>query len=293
MNKQILSRRSFLQTSVAAGGGLMLGFHMPVALAASISPQDAIDHDRDRHRDQRLDRDRQGQHGHAAHPAHRAGPGRRDVRGAADRRGAQRRLVEDQDRVRRRQPASAQQQRIQGDEHARLAARAFAASAPDGRRRVGARAPQAGGGGGVGHRPFRDRGQAWRAHGGQPHRDLWRVRRSRGQGQARQGAGDPDRSGQVVAARPAEAAPRHPEQGQRQRAVRDRHAHPRHGLRRREGEPGAVGHAEELQLRRHQGTSGRHRGRATQGRSRQARPAGHAGCRRGCRRQLVSRQDGA
>jgi isoquinoline 1-oxidoreductase beta subunit len=38
MTKQILSRRSFLQASVAAGGGLMLGFHMPVALAASTGP---------------------------------------------------------------------------------------------------------------------------------------------------------------------------------------------------------------------------------------------------------------
>ena len=39
MTKQILSRRSFISTSVAAGGGLMLGFHMPVALAASIGPR--------------------------------------------------------------------------------------------------------------------------------------------------------------------------------------------------------------------------------------------------------------
>ena len=39
MTKQILSRRSFLQASVAAGGGLMLGFHMPTALAASIGPR--------------------------------------------------------------------------------------------------------------------------------------------------------------------------------------------------------------------------------------------------------------
>ena len=39
MTKQILSRRSFIQASVAAGGGLMLGFHMPVALAASIGPR--------------------------------------------------------------------------------------------------------------------------------------------------------------------------------------------------------------------------------------------------------------
>ena len=38
MTKQILSRRSFIQASVAAGGGLMLGFHMPEALAAVIGP---------------------------------------------------------------------------------------------------------------------------------------------------------------------------------------------------------------------------------------------------------------
>jgi isoquinoline 1-oxidoreductase beta subunit len=39
MTKQTLSRRSFIQTSVAAGGGLMLGFHMPHSLAATISPR--------------------------------------------------------------------------------------------------------------------------------------------------------------------------------------------------------------------------------------------------------------
>ena len=36
MNIQNISRRSFIKTAVAAGGGLMLGFHMPAALAASI-----------------------------------------------------------------------------------------------------------------------------------------------------------------------------------------------------------------------------------------------------------------
>jgi len=39
MTKQTLSRRSFIQASVAVGGGLMLGFHMPEALAATIGPK--------------------------------------------------------------------------------------------------------------------------------------------------------------------------------------------------------------------------------------------------------------
>ena len=145
MTNKHLSRRSFIRASVAAGGGLMLGFHMPVALAATIGPRPQstttavgteinawIVIDKDGTVTLRIPHTEMGQGGITS-VAH------------ADRRGAQRRLVEDQDRVRRRQPASAQQQRIQGDEHARLAARAPAASASDGRRRLRARAPQAGG----------------------------------------------------------------------------------------------------------------------------------------------------
>ena len=97
----------------------------------------------------------------------------------------------------------------------------------------------------------------------------------------------------MVAARQADATPRHPAQGQRQRAVRHRYARARHGLCRREGEPGAMGNVEELQLRRDQGPSRRHRGGAAQGGSRQARPARPAGCRRGRRGHLVPRQDRA
>ena len=39
MTTQILSRRSFIRASVAVGGGLMLGFHMPEAMAATIGPR--------------------------------------------------------------------------------------------------------------------------------------------------------------------------------------------------------------------------------------------------------------
>ena len=39
ISKKNLSRRSFIQASAAIGGGLMLGFHMPDALAATIGPK--------------------------------------------------------------------------------------------------------------------------------------------------------------------------------------------------------------------------------------------------------------
>src|SRR3984893_5598113 len=39
MTTETLSRRSFIRASVAVGGGLMLGFHMPEALAATIGPR--------------------------------------------------------------------------------------------------------------------------------------------------------------------------------------------------------------------------------------------------------------
>ena len=39
MTKMNLSRRTFVQTSLAAGGGLLLGFHVPLARAAKIEPK--------------------------------------------------------------------------------------------------------------------------------------------------------------------------------------------------------------------------------------------------------------
>src|SRR6195256_1096964 len=39
MTAQTLSRRTFIRASVAVGGGLMLGFHMPQTLAATIGPR--------------------------------------------------------------------------------------------------------------------------------------------------------------------------------------------------------------------------------------------------------------
>jgi hypothetical protein len=34
MSNKTLSRRTFIRTSVAAGGGMLLGFHIPIAKAA-------------------------------------------------------------------------------------------------------------------------------------------------------------------------------------------------------------------------------------------------------------------
>ena len=39
ITNKTLSRRSFIQASAAVGGGLMIGFHMPQAEAATISPK--------------------------------------------------------------------------------------------------------------------------------------------------------------------------------------------------------------------------------------------------------------
>jgi hypothetical protein len=41
MTKLDLSRRTFVTTALAAGGGLMLGFHVPAAQAANLSLADA------------------------------------------------------------------------------------------------------------------------------------------------------------------------------------------------------------------------------------------------------------
>src|SRR6266567_3784956 len=38
MSNKTLTRRTFIHTSVAAGGGMLLGFHIPTALAARIEP---------------------------------------------------------------------------------------------------------------------------------------------------------------------------------------------------------------------------------------------------------------
>ena len=39
MTHAAISRRAFVQTSIAAGGGLLLGFHVPAAFAARVEPQ--------------------------------------------------------------------------------------------------------------------------------------------------------------------------------------------------------------------------------------------------------------
>ena len=39
MSAGVLTRRAFLKVSVAAGGGMLIGFHIPEALPASIQPK--------------------------------------------------------------------------------------------------------------------------------------------------------------------------------------------------------------------------------------------------------------
>ena len=152
---ETISRRTFIRTSVAAGGGLLLGFHIPTAFAATTDAEAVEDPAGGRCRGQRLADDRPGRHRHDPRAAHRNGPGRHDLGGAAGRRGAGRRVVEGAGRVRRRQPACAQQQGIQRDVDARLEARAPAAPAYHAGRRFGARTPEGSGGRSLGRRPLR------------------------------------------------------------------------------------------------------------------------------------------
>ena len=58
MSTSDLSRRTFIQTSLAAGGGMLLGFHIPGVFAARGRAAAMEDADQ-RRRDQRVAHDRQ------------------------------------------------------------------------------------------------------------------------------------------------------------------------------------------------------------------------------------------
>ena len=224
MTTQTLSRRSFIRASVAAGGGLMLGFHMPVALAATISPRSQstttavgteinawIVIDKDGTVTLRIPHTEMGQGGLTSVAMLIAEELNVDWSKIKTEFADANRHLRNNKEYKVMSTHGSQLVRLQ---HPHLMGAGASA-----RERLKQAAAEA-----WGVDRSADRGEARRAHGGQPHRHLWRVRRGRGQGQARQGAGDPDRSGQVVAARQAEATARHPQQGQRQRAIRHRYA---------------------------------------------------------------------
>ena len=292
MTIQTLSRRSFIRASVAAGGGLMLGFHMPVALAASIAPRTQstttavgieinawIVIDKDGTVTLRIPHTEQGQGGATSVAMLIAEELNVDWSNIKTEFADANRHLRNNKEYKVMSTHGSQLVRLQ---HPHLMGAGASA-----RERLKQAAAEAWG---------VDRSEIEAKLGvltaGNRTATYGEFAVGGGQSEARQGAGDRDRPGQVVAARQAEATAGHPQQGQRQRAIRDRYPRARHGLCRGQSEPGAVGDAEELRFRRHQGPSGRARGRATQGRSGQARTAGYAGRRRSGRGQLVSRQNG-
>ena len=257
MTKQTLSRRSFIRASVAAGGGLMLGFHMPVALAASIGPRTQstttavgieinawIVIDKDGTVTLRIPHTEQGQGGITSVAMLIAEELNVDWSKIKTEFADANRHLRNNKEYKVMSTHGSQLVRLQ---HPHLMGAGASA-----RERLKQAAAEAWG---------VDRSEIEAKLGvltaGNRTATYGEFAEAAAKSQARQGAGDQDRSGQVVAARQAEATARHPQQGQRQRAIRDRYPFARHGLCRGQGEPGAVGNAEELQFRRHQGPSGR------------------------------------
>ena len=281
MTKQILSRRSFIQASVAASGGLMLGFHMPVALAASIGPRTQstttaagteinawIVIDKDGTVTLRIPHTEMGQGGITSVAMLIAEELNVDWSKIKTEFADANRHLRNNNEYKVMSTHGSQLVRLQ---HPHLMGAGASA-----RERLKQAAAEAWG---------VDRSQVEAKLGvltsGNRTGTYGEFAEAAAKVTARQRAGDQYRSGQMVAARQADATPRHPEQGQWQRAVRHRYARARHGLCRGEGEPGAVGDAQELQFRCDQRPPRRDRGGAAQGGARQARPARHAGCRRG------------
>ena len=220
MTKQILSRRSFIRASVAAGGGLMLGFHMPVALAASIGPRTQstttavgteinawIVIDKDGTVTLRIPHTEMGQGGITSVAMLIAEELNVDWSKIKTEFADANRHLRNNKEYKVMSTHGSQLVRLQ---HPHLMG--AGASARERLKQAAAR--------GVGRRPLPGRGQARRAHGGRPHRHLWRVRRGRGQGQARQGTGDQeDPAKWWLLGKPKQRLDI-PAQGQRQRAIR-------------------------------------------------------------------------
>ncbi len=288
-----MSRRRFLGGTVAAGG-LVVAFNVPFpqravaqgmggaatpapatgAAAAALGPS---------RRDELLGRDPARRDRHHPRRPLRDGPGHADRPGAARRRRARMRLGQGLDRVPDARPEPRPQPDLGQLLDRRQPRRARVARLRAQGRRDRARDAGAGGGRrleGAGRRMHgregRDHAQAER-----PHDDLRQGLRSGGEADAADRRG-PEGSEGLEDRRPARRPPRHRGEGRRLAGLRHGPEAARHAERRDQGVPGVRRQGQALRRRRD-----REPPRCQEG------GAGRRLRRRGGRRHLVAREDGA